>query len=57
MFNPEDPEGIAAAIERILGDDTLRADLRDRGMRRAAELSWHQTARQTLEIYHRAANR
>jgi len=57
LFDPKDPAAIAAAMERILADDRLREELRSRGLRRAAELSWHQAARHTLEIYHRAANR
>jgi alpha-1,3-rhamnosyl/mannosyltransferase len=57
LFDPKDPAAIASAMERILADDRLREELRSRGLRRAAELSWHQAARHTLEIYHRAANR
>jgi glycosyltransferase involved in cell wall biosynthesis len=56
LFNAEDPEAFAAAIERILTDAEVRSVLRGRGLRRAAELPWHRAARQTLEIYHRAAH-
>jgi alpha-1,3-rhamnosyl/mannosyltransferase len=53
LFDPEHPENVAAAVERILSDEKLRADLRVRGLRRAAELSWDEAARQALKIYHR----
>ncbi len=56
LFNPESSESIAASIERILEEDELCEDLRGRGLRRAAELSWDQAARQALDVYHRAAN-
>jgi alpha-1,3-rhamnosyl/mannosyltransferase len=51
LFNPEHSEDIAAAVERVLGDENLRADLRIRGLRRAAELSWDEAARQALKAY------
>jgi len=56
LFDSEDSEACAGAIERILTDADLRSDLRGRGLRRAAELPWHRAARQTLEIYHCAAD-
>jgi alpha-1,3-rhamnosyl/mannosyltransferase len=55
LFDPEKPDSIAGAIERLLDDGSLRTDLCGRGLRRAAELSWDRAAQQTLEIYHRAA--
>jgi alpha-1,3-rhamnosyl/mannosyltransferase len=52
LFDPGHPESIAAALERIVNDGELRNDLRMRGLRRAAELSWDAAARQALKIYH-----
>ncbi|MBN1570158.1 MAG: glycosyltransferase family 4 protein [Acidobacteria bacterium] len=57
LFDPEKPDSIADAIERLLDDDRLRSDLRSRGLRRSAELSWDRAAQQTLEIYRRTARR
>jgi glycosyltransferase involved in cell wall biosynthesis len=45
--DPEDPAAFAAAIERVLSDPHLAADLSARGLRRAAEFTWLRTARQT----------
>ena len=45
------PAGFAAAVERVLADADLRADLRARGLLRAAQFTWERTARQTLEVY------
>ena len=50
-FDPKDKGSIAGALERILVDGALRADLRIRGLRRASELSWDVTAKKTLQAY------
>jgi alpha-1,3-rhamnosyl/mannosyltransferase len=53
-FDPADGAGLAAAITRVLSDDGLRAAMRDAGTRRAAEFSWNETARRTLEAFDEA---
>jgi glycosyltransferase involved in cell wall biosynthesis len=48
------PDGVAAwtgALWRVLADDGLRADMRRRGLARAALFSYERTARETLAIY------
>jgi alpha-1,3-rhamnosyl/mannosyltransferase len=54
FFNPKDRDSMAAAIERILTDQPLRADLQNRGLRRASEMSWDATAKQALQVYQAA---
>ncbi|MDE2511961.1 MAG: glycosyltransferase, partial [Elusimicrobia bacterium] len=44
------PQGLAAALSRVLDDPDLAADLRRRGPARAASFSWEAAARRTLEI-------
>ncbi len=51
LVDPQDTNAIAAATERLLCDDGLRADLRQRGLARARQFSWEQTARETLLVY------
>jgi glycosyltransferase involved in cell wall biosynthesis len=51
LAEPDDIDGIAAAIERVLTDSTLATDLRRRGIERAARFTWEETARLTLEAY------
>jgi glycosyltransferase involved in cell wall biosynthesis len=41
----------AAALLRLLRDRDLRADLRERGLRRARRFSWRATAERTLAAY------
>jgi len=47
-------EALAAAIVRLADDTELRADLSQRGLRRAAEFPWSRTAASTFDTYRRA---
>jgi len=44
-------EDLRAAMERVLCDADLAADLSARGLRRAAEFSWDASARRLIEIF------
>ncbi len=57
LFDPSDPAAIRGAVERLLADDALRADLRERGRARAQAFSWERTARETARSYGRALGR
>ncbi len=52
--DPHDVEGLAAAIDRLLTDEDLRARLQALGPARAAGFSWEKAARETLAVYHKA---
>jgi len=41
------------ALQRLLGDQALREQLRSRGLARVSEFTWERTARLTLESYRR----
>jgi glycosyltransferase involved in cell wall biosynthesis len=43
LCEPGSSRAFAEAIERIAGDETLRASLRDRGLERAASFTWEKT--------------
>ncbi len=45
--DPLDIDRIAAAIEGVASDSALRAQLRERGLRRAAQFTWERTAAET----------
>jgi glycosyltransferase involved in cell wall biosynthesis len=55
LVDPFDVDALAAAIEKVINDSDLRAQLSVKGLERAKLFDWRETARQTLAIYHKAA--
>ncbi len=55
LFDPQDPGALAGALARVLADESLRAELRERGLAQAARFSWERAARETLAVYRQAA--
>jgi glycosyltransferase involved in cell wall biosynthesis len=51
LIDPYKSDEIANAMERLLTDDRLRNDLRDRGLSRVRDFSWDQTAERVRAIY------
>lgn len=51
LVPPDDPDRLAREIVRVAGDAQLRADLRDRGLKRAQNFSWERAARETVRVY------
>lgn len=51
LVDPLDVDALAGMLERALDDETLRADLRARGLARAARFSWVESARQLRAHY------
>jgi len=54
FVDPLDPESIAAGLWRILTEDGLCKDLRERGLERASRFSWEATARAVQQAVARA---
>lgn len=54
LVDPAAPEHLAEVLTRVWQDADLRALLRERGLARAREASWRETARQTLLAYDKA---
>jgi glycosyltransferase involved in cell wall biosynthesis len=54
-FDPSDVSAILQAMERLVTDKALRAQLSAEGPVRAAKFSWETAARETLAILERAA--
>jgi glycosyltransferase involved in cell wall biosynthesis len=52
--NPHSAEEIRGAICSVLTQTELREDLRAKSKRHAKKFSWEETARQTIEVLHRA---
>lgn len=51
LVNPDDLDGLASAMERALEDESLRAQMRSKGLAQAARFSWKKTAQETLNLY------
>src|SRR5687768_5904463 len=51
LVDPLDAAAIADGMRRVLTDETLRADLRRKGLARTAEFSWDRSVRRVREIY------
>jgi len=55
VVDPHDVAGLARALTLVLTDQDYADELTWRGYKRAAELSWRETARRTAEAYRKAA--
>ena len=55
LADPRDVSSLGNAIARLSADAPLRADLRARGLARAAEHTWERTAAETVAVYERCA--
>jgi glycosyltransferase involved in cell wall biosynthesis len=55
LFDPFDTRALGEAIARVIDHPDYRAELRARGLKRAAEFSWIATAHLTLKAYESAA--
>ena len=51
MIEPADSSSIAAALAIVLADDSLRQDLRRRGLAQAQIFTWEEAARRLLAAY------
>jgi glycosyltransferase involved in cell wall biosynthesis len=50
LVDPGDTGALAGAMERVLGDPTLREDLRSRGLRHAKAFTWERTAAEIASL-------
>jgi len=51
LVDPHDAEAIAAALTEVLSSEALRREMRQKGLQRARELTWEETARRTLAVF------
>jgi len=51
LVNPLDVNALAEAIEHVLADQTLRTEMRAKGLAQALQFTWQKTAQQTLNLY------
>lgn len=51
LVNPEYVPGMTQGLLEVLQNETLRRELIEKGRQRAAQFSWDECARKTLEVY------
>jgi len=51
LFDPKSVTELTQHILQLLGNENIRRDLANAGLRRAAEFSWEQSVRRVLDIY------
>jgi glycosyltransferase involved in cell wall biosynthesis len=51
LVDPYEPTAIADGIYRVLTDESLRRNLRQRGLARASQFSWEASVRRVRDIY------
>lgn len=51
LIDPTNPESLADALERVLTDSDLAADLQQKGLHQASKFSWARAAHQTMSVY------
>jgi glycosyltransferase involved in cell wall biosynthesis len=51
LDDPESPDRVSVALARVLEDEGLADQLRERGLRRASAFSWRENAQKTWGIY------
>ncbi len=54
LLEPDDLEGWTETMDKVLGDEALRAELSLRGLRRAADFTWENAARLQVAAYQQA---
>ncbi len=50
-FEPHDVDGMAQAMRRVLDDESLRRDLRSRGLAQVKQFSWERAAHELLNYW------
>lgn len=53
LVDPSDVAQIVDAMRLVLTQPALAAELRARGLARAAQFTWERTARETIAVYER----
>jgi glycosyltransferase involved in cell wall biosynthesis len=51
LVNPESVEELAEALSRVISDEKLRADLKQKGLARAADYTWPKAVESTWNVY------
>jgi len=53
IIDPDDPRAIGETLEKICNDKALQNGLKEKGLKRSAEFSWENTARELTFLFRR----
>jgi glycosyltransferase involved in cell wall biosynthesis len=57
MVEATDDQELARAMERVLTDENLRREMREKGLRQAAKFTWEAAAEKLLDVYRRLGSK
>ena len=57
ITEPDDPYAIGEILEKICKDKTLQNGLKKKGLKRSAEFSWENTARELRFLFQKLTNK
>ncbi|NQV17426.1 MAG: glycosyltransferase family 4 protein [Armatimonadetes bacterium] len=57
LIDPNVPEDLQIALQKVLTDDNIRSSMRHEGIKQAGKFSWEKCARETLEFFRLLHNR
>lgn len=57
LVDPYEVDSISEAMQALLNQTTLREEKIERGLARAQQYTWHECARQTLDVYRKVLGR
>ena len=55
LITPEDVDALTVAMARVLSDEKIQREMRDKGLKRAQAFSWERAASETLAVYRQVA--
>lgn len=55
LIDPSAPATLTEAMEQLMREPDLRKTLSDKGLARAAQFTWEETARKTMRVYEKVA--
>lgn len=56
LVDPNNPQEIKNAIHKVIHDEKIRTELKEKGLKQAAKFSWENMARQYLNLYKEVYN-
>ena len=57
LFDPADRQGLSQAVQKLVDDDTLRADMVDEALRSVAQRTWASVVDELIEVHYSAVAR